>query len=78
MNKMRRSDFTKKRKFRWKEHIDYEWINKKIDGHGGVYSYKNPNGVIIINWIYGKNHIQIFWYNIILFIKYLIRITIKC
>ena len=68
-----KKDAMKRYRTKWKEHVDYEWINKKINGHGGVYSFNKTNGIITISYIYGKNNIQLFWYNIILFIKYLIR-----
>lgn len=55
------------------DHVDYDWITKKIDGHGGAYSYDSPDGKVTICSIFGKNRIQIFWYNLILYWKYLKR-----
>ena len=66
-----------KREVKHKEHIDYKWIKNKINGHGGGYFYDKTDRIIIIDWIYGKNFIQIFYYNVRLFIKYLIRKGLK-
>lgn len=56
-----------------KEHVDSEWINKKIDGHGGSFSYNSYEGLVVIRYIGHKSRIQIFVYNVILFFKYLLR-----
>ena len=58
-----------------KKHVDDDWINKMIDGHGGSYRVNKPNGLAVIGYIGHKNRIQVFGYNIILFFKYLRRIT---
>lgn len=58
-----------------KKHVDDAWINKKIDGHGGLYTFSKSNGLAVIGYIGHKNRIQVFGYNIILFFKYLRRST---
>ncbi len=55
------------------KHADYDWINKKIDGHGGAYSHNDANGRAKITYIGSKNRLQIFAYNLYLFIRYLKR-----
>jgi hypothetical protein len=58
-------------------HIDEEWINKKIHGHGGAFGYNSYTGLATLIFIGCKPGILIFWYNIILFFKYLKRICTK-
>lgn len=55
------------------KHIDDSWITEKINGNSGGYSYNKPSGMVIIHWIYGRNHMQLFYYNMILLVKYLFR-----
>ena len=57
------------------DNIDYEWANKKfnLENHGAVYTYNNKYSRLYIDSIYGKNKLQIFWYNIILLFRYLRR-----
>jgi hypothetical protein len=57
----------------WRRHVDCEWIDQKIEGHGGCYSFNSTRGLATIHFIFGKNKIQILWYNIILLFKYLAR-----
>jgi hypothetical protein len=57
----------------FRQHADYDWINKKVNGHSSVYGYKQPRGLAVIYGIYGKTRAQIFWYNVILLFKYVKR-----
>ena len=41
-----------------------EYLNKKVNGHGAMYSTDFSNGRIICDWIYGKNKLQILLINI--------------
>ena len=63
----------RKRKEEWVEHVDSKWIDTKIGGHGGGYTFDTVKGVATIDFIFGKNFLKIFWYNVILFVKYIIR-----
>jgi hypothetical protein len=56
-----------------KKHIDARWIEGKIDGHGGGYTYSSAKGLAIIRFIGNKNCIQVFGYNVVLLLKYLVR-----
>lgn len=58
-------------------HIDDEWISKKINSNGGAYFYNNYNSLATIDYIGNKKGIIIFTYNVILFFKYLKRIILK-
>ena len=60
-----------------KMHVDEEWIGKKIDGHGGSYGHSSITGLAYIGYIGNKNSVQVFWYNVILFFKYLKRLLSK-
>lgn len=54
-------------------HEDILWINSKIGGHGGSYNYNSINGLATIYYIGNKNKLQVLWYNIILYFKFLKR-----
>lgn len=54
-------------------HVDNYWICKKMGSHGGGYEYNSSIGLAHIDFITSKNNVQILWYNIILYIKYLKR-----
>jgi len=58
---------------KYKPHIDTDWINKKIGGHGGIHSYDSPTGIAHIMYIGSKNRLQVLWYNTILFLKFIKR-----
>ena len=52
------------------EHPDYEWASKKwSNGHGAVFSYVT-GGPLRIDWIYNTNQLKLFWYNLILKIRW--------
>lgn len=55
------------------EHKDSEWIKVKMQGQSGCYGYNKIDGPAKICYIYKKNKLLIFYYNIVLFIKYLKR-----
>lgn len=57
----------------WREHKDSEWIKAKMQGRSGCYGYNKIDGPARIEYIYKKNKLVVFYYNIILFIKYLKR-----
>ena len=61
----------------WIPHVDSKWIDKKIGGHGGCYGFNTTKGIVIIDYIGGKNHIQLFWYNTILFVRFLVRKVVE-
>lgn len=56
-------------------HSDYEWVNKKIDGHGGsmMYDYKDPLSRMKIGYIGSKSKFTVFIYNCILTARWIIR-----
>jgi hypothetical protein len=54
-------------------HIDGKWIDKKIGGHGGAFSYNSYDGKARLIYIGSTSGIKIFWYNIILWGKYVKR-----
>lgn len=54
-------------------HIDSDWINKKIDGHGGAFTYNNKYSCAKIDYIGSTSSLRIFYYNIILWLKYVKR-----
>ena len=52
------------------EDKDYEWADSKFnpDSHAAVYTY-DYKGRLFIDSIYGKNKLQIFYYNLLLRIR---------
>ena len=69
---------SKKKLVKWEEHIDHDWIEKKINGHAACYGFDTTHGIVTIDFIYGKSHFKIFWYNLILLIKFLVRHRRRC
>jgi hypothetical protein len=63
----------KRKKPRNINHVDYEWINKKMGIRGGSYRYKSPRGLVTIEEIGDTNKPKIFYYNVVLLFKYFIR-----
>ncbi len=61
---------------RIENHADYDWINRKINGHGGFYIYNqyDPNSLARIGYTGNGTYIMISIYNIILLFRYLKRI----
>lgn len=59
---------------KYKHHVDYDWINQKIDGQGGSYGCNSIKGLATLFHIGNQNYIQVFSYNVILFFKYLKQI----
>lgn len=57
----------------YKNHVDYEWFNKKVDGHGGSLGYSSVTGLAHIGYIGSTSRTKVFWYNILLYVKYLTR-----
>lgn len=55
------------------DHVDQAWIYTKIGGHGGSFGSNGPYDLARIGYIGNKNFIQVFWYNIILYFRYLKR-----
>jgi len=56
-------------------HVDEGWINSKINGHGGSFSYDGVNSIIKIGYIGSTGRFKVWYYNLILLLKYVIR---KC
>lgn len=56
------------------EEKDYEWADSKFnpDNHGAVYTF-DYKGRLWVDSIYGKNKLQIFYYNLLLRIRYFKR-----
>lgn len=59
------------------EHPDYDYIIKKIGSHGGSFSYNDYNSVARIHNIYAKPRIFIFYYNVILLLRFYYRKYLK-
>jgi hypothetical protein len=62
----------------WQEypsHIDIDWMNSKVNGHGACFTWRNGryDGWARITWIYGKSWYKLAWYNLILWCKYIKR-----
>lgn len=57
----------------WKEHKDNEWIKSKMQGRSGCYGYNKINGPARIGYIYKKSKLVVFYYNVVLFVRYLKR-----
>jgi hypothetical protein len=55
------------------EHIDYPWIKDKIDGHGGSCHYNSKYGTVSIGYIGSTSRVKVWYYNLILFGKYVLR-----
>ena len=55
--------------------VDYKWANEKFNknNNGAIFTDSGKYGRLSIDYIYGKNKLQIFWYNIILLFRYLRR-----
>ena len=52
------------------EHPDYKWASEKWSkSHGAVFSY-TKGGPLRIDWIYNKSRLKLFWYNLILKIRW--------
>lgn len=49
-----------------------KWISDKINGHGGAYSM-NDLGLWHIDYIGSTSSIKVAFYNIILFLKFIIK-----
>jgi hypothetical protein len=62
----------KKAKFQ-KNHADTGWINSKIRGNGGSFGFSHDDGCARIYHIGGASKLLIFWYNIILWGRYVRR-----
>jgi hypothetical protein len=54
-------------------HIDRDWIDAKIDGHGGSWSCGERNSLAQIGYIGGTSRFKIMYYNLILLSKYWCR-----
>jgi hypothetical protein len=54
-------------------HVDFDWINRKIGTHGGIYHFDSENGLARIGYIGSTSRIKVFGYNVILFFKYILR-----
>ncbi len=57
----------------WKEHKDNEWIKSKMQGRSGCYGCNKINGPARIGYIYKKSKLVVFYYNVVLFVRYLKR-----
>jgi hypothetical protein len=55
------------------EHIDYPWIQSKIDGHGGSCHYNYKYGLVTIGYIGSTCRLKVWYYNLIIFGKYILR-----
>lgn len=78
---MRKSTKRKKRKravkynrVQWTPHVEEDWIHSKIKGQGGGHRFSNPKGLVVIFYIGSTSKLKIFYYNIILWFKYLKRL----
>lgn len=56
-----------------RDHIDSEWIESKFKGRSGAWGYNSIYGLARIDYIYKVNKLKIFYYNCVLFIKFLKR-----
>ena len=60
----------KKDYYYYEEHLDYQYANEKwVNGHGATFT-ECTGKPLHIDWIYGKNKLQLLVYNIILCIKF--------
>lgn len=55
-------------------HIDREWLLTKAKGGFMEYHYDDTKSLLKVYYIYRKNWLQIAYYNIILWFKYIIRL----
>jgi len=62
-----------KTKHLYVDHVDNDWIRDKIGGCGGSWGCNGPYSLAFISHIYNKNFLLIFWYNMILYFRYLKR-----
>jgi len=62
-----------KTKHLYVDHVDKSWISDKIGVGGGVWSCHEPYSLARIERIFNKNFLQLFWYNICLYLRYLKR-----
>ena len=60
---------------RYNRHIDTDWILSKVgDGSSGyVYYTSARHGIAYIRYIYGVNKVRVYYYNIILYLRYIKR-----
>lgn len=54
-------------------HIDKDWIDDKFTGRSGACEYNGTTGYCKIEYIWQVPKIKIFYYNIILWIRYVKR-----
>jgi hypothetical protein len=54
-------------------HRDRDYIMSKIKRHGASFVYNDNDSLAIITWIGSTPKIKIFYYNIILWLKYVKR-----
>lgn len=73
---MARYKYNYDRQYTYIPHIDNDWISRKINGHGGGYYTKGgPKGLAILTYIGDKKFYHIWYYNVILFVRYIKRLV---
>lgn len=55
------------------KHVDYDWACKISKGHGMACYYRNPKGLLVIDYIGSYPRYVIWKYNMILFFRFLKR-----
>jgi hypothetical protein len=59
----------------WNTHPDYEWYEKKVDGHGGAATHIGSR--LYISYIGSTPKYKIMWYNTILYYRWLKRKLVR-
>ena len=60
--------------YMYRHHVDEPWIQDKIAGHGGSYLRSTPTSLAIIGYLGHKGRLWVWYYNLILFTRYLKRV----
>lgn len=64
-----------KTKLQYEKEVE-KWISDKINGHGGAY-YMNDLGLWHIDYIGSTSSIKVAFYNVMLFFKFITKVTRK-
>ncbi len=63
-------------------HPDIDWVDERINGRGGSYSYTGTDGLLQIIYIGDSNRVEIWRYNFQLLLRYcrrkLWKLYLKC
>lgn len=56
-----------------KKHIDYDYAQKYVEGHGAGFAYNSIDGLLTCDFITTKSRIFIMYVNLVLFLRFIMR-----